>query len=103
MAFPSGQGTADKAVGVGRAAIEKPRLFQQVEILYKTLQVCHDHTAALEQAVDRILGPTPQDPHTPTPKPPTETVEQKLAELGDLADMLSVRLLHTVQRLNAAV
>jgi hypothetical protein len=85
------------------APIEKPRLAQQLDQLDKVLVECHQIAGSVEQAVDRILGPVPQDCAKEGPAPVPSSVEQKMALAINYAENLMRRLGNASQRLNSAV
>ena len=89
--------------GMTAAQIEKPRIAQQLDQLYKVLGDCHENTTSLEHAAERILGPVPQDPSKDSPKPPVSTIEQRFAEAIGVAEVLAHRLRNASQRFNSAV
>jgi hypothetical protein len=84
-------------------AVEKPRLAQQIDQLQKVIAECHDAAGSLENAVDRILGPVPQDAAKESAKPPVSTIEMRFAEAIGRVEVLAHRLRESAQRLNTAV
>lgn len=100
----TGQEAAANPLG-NPAVIDKPRLHRQIETLNRTLAVCHQSARNIERVADRILGQKPEHAGKDTPKPTldTDTIERRLDDTQEFIDMLSVRLIHVVQRLNSAV
>jgi hypothetical protein len=84
-------------------AVEKPRIVKQLDQLEKVIAECHHLAGSVENAADRILGPTPQDGTKDAPRPPSSTLEQRFAEAISAAELLAHRLSSAAQRLNAAV
>jgi hypothetical protein len=85
------------------AQIEKPRLAQQLDQLEKVLQECHGITGNVESAASRLIGAVPEDGAKNAGRPPSSSIDQRLAELIGIAEGLAQRIGHASQRLNSAV
>lgn len=90
-------------ISSGPKTADRPRLSMQLDQLGKVLAECHNCAGAIEQAADRVLGPTPQEAEKSIAVPPADTIERRLAELIGIAEVLGVRLQHANNRLDSAV
>lgn len=102
-----GRAVAGSAMGQASGPLTaqgKPRLQQQLDQLDKVLSVCHEAAGGLEGCADRLTGSVAEkQAGNAATRPPSITVEQRLAESIAVTEYLLHRLNEAGARIAQAV